>query len=167
MKKLRPGRTRTYSVVGTLAYIPPEILEREGHGVGCDFWALGVLIFELLSRTTPFHSKSKEETYNNIVQVRYTFPEHFPKDAADLVHRLLQRKDIYRLGVLLGVEAIKAHKWFEGFDWEGLRNQTLRSPIVPVLSNSCGSIKFSPYVHSRSTIQFPVYKRNQRVFDDF
>ncbi|GFV89656.1 cGMP-dependent protein kinase 1 [Trichonephila clavipes] len=60
------------------------------------------------------------------------FPRTIPRNAQHLIKRLCKDNPTERLGYQkAGIADIKKHKWFQGFHWEGLRNQNLTPPIVP------------------------------------
>jgi aurora kinase, other len=92
---------------GTLEYLAPEMVERIGHGVGLDIWALGVLLFEMLTGSSPFRSRTQEEMFSKIRQGKIVFPKSFPLLAKDLVKRLLQVDPDKRLTV----EMVLEHSW--------------------------------------------------------
>ncbi len=67
--------------VGTPHYMAPEVYERSGHGFGVDWWAIGVMIFEMMFGTVPFYSKlGKEEMERKICACKVIFPsrQRFP-----------------------------------------------------------------------------------------
>lgn len=164
-KTLKPW-AKSFSLVGTPEYLPPEIIANEGHDRGFDMWTLGVLIYEMLSRRTPFHDRHRRTMFNKICNVRYSFPAFFPAEAADLVRNLLRRRPIYRLGVVGGMESIKKHPWFDGFDWEALRNRTMKAPYVPKVRSSTDTSNFAR-VNKDKVPKFPSYTKDQAIFDGF
>jgi serine/threonine kinase 38 len=135
-------RTRrlVYSTVGTPDYIAPEVFSRAGYGPECDWWSVGVIMYEMLVGYPPFASDDPMETYRKIVHWRGSlrFPEdvHLSPEARDLIQRLLcDAPD--RLGTRGGLEEIQAHPFFRGIDWARLR--AIKAPIIPVVTSLTGT----------------------------
>ncbi|KAL0304665.1 UNVERIFIED_CONTAM: Phototropin-2, partial [Sesamum calycinum] len=92
--------TQSNSFVGTEEYIAPEIITGEGHSSAIDWWALGILLYEMLYGRTPFRGKNRQKTFANILHKDLTFPSSIPVTlpARQLIHALLQRDPASRLG---------------------------------------------------------------------
>ncbi|KXJ27037.1 serine/threonine-protein kinase 38 [Exaiptasia diaphana] len=116
-------RQLAYSTVGTPDYIAPEVFLQAGYTKSCDFWSLGVIMYEMLIGYPPFCSESPQETYKKVMNWRETlvFPPEMPisKNAQDCIQRLCCDED-HRLST---VEEIKAHPFFKGVDWIHLRDR--------------------------------------------
>jgi len=133
-------------MVGTPDYIAPEVfMKNVGYGMECDWWSVGVIMFEMLIGYPPFCSEHPNETYRKIMNWKKTliFPEETPisDEARDLIERLLCEQE-NRLGIN-GVEEIKAHPFFKGVDWNNLRMQ--RAPFIPQLSSPIDTSYFDEY----------------------
>ncbi|KAF3683883.1 Serine/threonine-protein kinase WAG2 [Capsicum annuum] len=120
------------SCVGTHEYLAPEIISGTGHGNGVDWWAFGVLLYELLYGTTPFKGNSKECTLRNIASskgVKFYFDEVTQNDDTeikDLIEKLLVKDPRRRLGCARGATDIKRHPFFAEIKWPLIR--TYRPP---------------------------------------
>jgi serine/threonine protein kinase len=112
---------RTYSFCGTPEYTSPEVYRRIGHGKGVDWWALGVILYEMASGFSPFHVSSQgpwecwnevrkyEKFYPNI-----HFPSHFGEDLSNLLLRLMHPNPIKRYGSRKNnATVIKQHPFFK------------------------------------------------------
>lgn len=98
-----------------------------------DFWALGVLIYYMLSTETPFAAADDSEIkiYSKITARQLTYPSKFSGTVIDLIDKLLVRDPNKRLGYATGgVPALKKHPWFKEVDWEALSSYA-RDTVPP------------------------------------
>ncbi|KAM6931400.1 cGMP-dependent protein kinase 1 [Xenentodon cancila] len=133
LKKVDAGK-KTWTFCGTLGYIAPEIILSKGHDMCADLWSLGVFMFELLSGRLPFDGsdslKILTATVWGIDQAE--FPKSICNDACSLIKKLCRSNPLQRLGSSsTGAKDIHKHKWFEGFNWDGLHRRTLTPPVIP------------------------------------
>ena len=120
---------------GTPGYMAPEVMNAQNHTIAVDYFALGVIGYELMMRKRPYLGKNRKEIKEKImshqVQVKKNMvPQGWSVESADFINRLLQRKPANRLG-LRGPTEVKEHPWFKGYDWKNLYLGNLKAPFLP------------------------------------
>lgn len=107
-----------FSSVGSHDYLSPEIILGCGHDYRADWWSLGVLTFELLTGTRPFHADTVEQIHDNIVERSFKWPDQpqISTKAKQFVESLLIIDVKQRLGAN-GCEEVQQHRFLKGIDW--------------------------------------------------
>lgn len=125
----RNRRALAYSTVGTPDYIAPEVFMQTGYTASCDWWSLGVIMYEMLIGYPPFCSENPQETYRKVMNWRETliFPPEVPisSEAKDLIQKLCCDAD-HRLSTK---EQIQKQSFFRGCDWEHIRDRPAAIPV--------------------------------------
>jgi len=125
----------SYTLCGTAEYVAPEVITMQGHGAAVDWWALGVITYELLHGHTPF---SAEGTLDRPVDIyrRITHPDfkvsyadHLSKPALSFLKRLLRRKCASRLGAS-GAAEVRGHGWLSHIGWAALERGEIAAASV-------------------------------------
>ncbi|XP_062981235.1 rho-associated protein kinase 2 isoform X1 [Elgaria multicarinata webbii] len=177
MKMDETGMVRCDTAVGTPDYISPEVLKSQGgdgyYGRECDWWSVGVFLFEMLVGDTPFYADSLVGTYSKIMDHKNSL--HFPEDveiskhAKDLICAFLTDREV-RLG-RNGVEEIKSHPFFKNDQWDWGNIRDTAAPVVPELSSDIDSSNFDDIEDDKGDVEtFPVPKAfvgNQLPFIGF
>lgn len=124
------------SFCGTAEYLAPEMLIGNGHDFTVDWWALGILIFEMIVGIPPFFHRNKHRMYYLIRESPVSFPDpvrhriEVSPQAQDLITKLLHKDRQNRLGAN-GVDEILAHPWFADLNLDALVAKQLTPPYVP------------------------------------
>ncbi|XP_042231316.1 3-phosphoinositide-dependent protein kinase 1-like [Homarus americanus] len=133
------GRGRKSSFVGTAQYVSPELLESKKCGRASDLWALGCILYQMVSGLPPFRSRSEYYIFQKILKLEYEFPEGFCEEAKDLVQKLLVVEADDRLGAqdCEGYPSIRCHPLFAGLDFDSLHEMTPPkiAPFMPHVAN--------------------------------
>ena len=120
---------------GTIGYLAPEVLCNVNHNFSIDYYAVGIITYELMYGHRPYLGKNKHEVKQLILtrQAKIEFsdlPEGFSHDIADFINKLIQRKPKNRLGKS-NINEVLSHPWFMGFDWDNCSKKKLRAPYIP------------------------------------
>jgi cGMP-dependent protein kinase len=162
----------TSTIIGTPHYIAPEILQGRGYSLSCDFWSLGVCMYEIFYGKYPFGNYANEviEIYKEILKNNFMFPVENSKveNVNYFIKGLLNKKVNERT---CNVSSLKKKPFFEGFEFDKLNDFKLKAPYKPNKQNFEKYLNennpYENYVKEDSTVIKKKGKNNEEIPSDY
>ncbi|XP_073871835.1 ribosomal protein S6 kinase alpha-1 isoform X6 [Macaca fascicularis] len=147
---------KAYSFCGTVEYMAPEVVNRQGHSHSADWWSYGVLMFEMLTGSLPFQGKDRKETMTLILKAKLGMPQFLSTEAQSLLRALFKRNPANRLGSGPdGAEEIKRHVFYSTIDWNKLYRREIKPPFKPAVAQPDDTFYFDTEFTSRTPNDSP------------
>ncbi|XP_078482634.1 cGMP-dependent protein kinase 1-like isoform X2 [Ciona intestinalis] len=155
---------KTFTFCGTPECMAPEAILYKGHSFPVDLWSLGVFIYEIVVGKAPFRNRNKDELGQSILRgvepklIAAKEAKRIDDVTVAIVRELCQMRPEDRLGAgRMGIYDVTKHCWFDGFDWELLRQRKMESPWKPQLNSATDIRYFDVYNKTPASVsgEFP------------
>ncbi|KAJ2157590.1 Serine/threonine kinase [Coemansia sp. RSA 552] len=165
------GQT-TITFCGTPEFMAPEIVLEQRYGRAVDWWAFGVLIYEMILGTSPFHGEDENEIFDSILEDEILYPVRMSRDSVFICQALLEKDPSKRLGSgPKDAEDIMKHSFFAGVNWDDVLNKKIAPPYVPDIRGRFDVSNFDPEFTNERPGLTPtntiIDKHDQKEFSDF
>lgn len=145
---------RTFTLCGTPEYLSPELIQGNGYAASTDWWAFGVLVYEMAMGYPPFFGKNPFWIYRKILECRVSYSESMAFKTKRLISSLLVLERKHRLGCDSGgFNSVKHHNFFKGVDWVSGMNELILSPLIPTVAMEGDTSNYDYY--PEETIEEP------------
>jgi serine/threonine protein kinase len=121
----------------------PEMCMGQNYSYEVDYWAMGILLHELLTGSPPFTGPNNKIISDRIIKTKLKLPYYLSPDAKDIITKLLKKVPSARLGSKQGdITKIRQHRFFRKIDWRRLEARELEPPIQPVITDPSAAENF-------------------------
>ncbi|XP_064478191.1 protein kinase C, brain isozyme-like isoform X1 [Ornithodoros turicata] len=153
------GDKTTKTFCGTPDYIAPEIILYQPYGKSVDWWAYGVLLYEMLVGQPPFDGEDEEELFASITDHNVSYPKSLSKEAKEVCKGFLTKNPSKRLGCSSsGEDDVRTHPFFRRIDWDKIENREVQPPFKPKIRNPRAGENFDPVFTNATTALTPADK---------
>ena len=147
----------TSTFCGTPEFMAPEILLDKKYGRAVDWWAFGVLIYQMLLQQSPFRGEDEDEIYDAILADEPLYPIHMPRDSVSILQKLLTREPELRLGSgPTDAQEVMSHAFFRNINWDDIYSRRVPPPFLPQISNATDTSNFDQEFTSVTPVLTPV-----------
>ncbi|GLI72624.1 serine/threonine kinase [Penicillium ochrochloron] len=147
----------TSTFCGTPEFMAPEILLDKKYGRAVDWWAFGVLIYQMLLQQSPFRGEDEDEIYDAILADEPLYPIHMPRDSVSILQKLLTREPELRLGSgPTDAQEVMSHAFFRNVNWDDIYHKRVPPPFIPTISSPTDTSNFDQEFTSVTPVLTPV-----------
>ena len=177
-KQLNNDDETTNTFCGTPVYLAPEIVKGYGYTKRVDWWALGILTYEMVVGFPPFYTGNNNPTrmYELIKNGKVFFPDTkkhgitVSPECKDFINKCLTKTGADRLGSKNDVEEVLSHPWFKDLNMDDIRSKKVIPEFKPKLSDMTDISNFEKIKNEESVISYSgkiEIKLSEGLFDDF
>ncbi|OTB03279.1 hypothetical protein M426DRAFT_74054 [Hypoxylon sp. CI-4A] len=147
----------TSTFCGTPEFMAPEILLDKKYGRAVDWWAFGVLIYQMLLQQSPFRGEDEDEIYDAILADEPLYPIHMPRESVSILQKLLTRDPDQRLGSgPTDAQEVMSQPFFRNIVWDDIYNKRVAPPFMPTIKNATDTSNFDSEFTSVTPVLTPV-----------
>ncbi|KAM0753436.1 hypothetical protein T439DRAFT_297773 [Meredithblackwellia eburnea MCA 4105] len=162
----------TSTFCGTPEFMAPEIILEQRYGRAVDWWAFGVLIYEMLLGQSPFRGEDEDEIFDAILEDEPLYPIHMPKDSVSILQKLLTRDPARRLGSgETDAQEIRSHQFFRDTNWDDILHKRVPPPFFPTIASATDTSNFDSEFTNEQPRLTPIHSTltdaDQRDFTGF
>ncbi|KAG0371259.1 Serine/threonine kinase [Mortierella sp. AD032] len=155
-KENMPFGATTRTICGTPEFMAPEILEEQPYDRAVDWWAYGVLMYEMLLGRAPFSGEEEDDIYDSILEDEPLYPQNFGRHEQALLQSLLVKVPSLRLGSgPSDAEEIKAHAYFRNVNFDDVYHKRIRPPFLPKVKSKTDVSNFDTEFTSEAPGETP------------
>ncbi|KAI1810113.1 hypothetical protein GGS20DRAFT_226571 [Poronia punctata] len=147
----------TSTFCGTPEFMAPEILLDKKYGRAVDWWAFGVLIYQMLLQQSPFRGEDEDEIYDAILADEPLYPIHMPRDSVSILQKLLTREPDQRLGSgPTDAQEVMSQPFFRNIVWDDIYHKRVAPPFLPTIKSATDTSNFDSEFTSVTPVLTPV-----------
>jgi classical protein kinase C len=135
----------------------PQILLDKKYGRAVDWWAFGVLIYQMLLQQSPFRGEDEDEIYDAILADEPLYPIQMPRDSVSILQKLLTREPDQRLGSgPTDAQEVMSQPFFRNINWDDIYHKRVQPPFLPTIKSATDTSNFDSEFTSVTPVLTPV-----------